>query len=352
MKSKILVVGSSLKDMGGIVTVIRNIEQSNLTEQYELTRVETYIMGSVLARLHIFLVGLIRYLYQLLWHRPDIVHIHMSNGGSFYRKSIMVMIGKIVRVPIVLHIHAASFDDFYNHNWFQKRYCQFILNSVDLLVVLSQEWKTYFSTIVPHKKIEILYNGVFKMEEQFSRTNATPTCLFLGRLGERKGVYDLLLAIKKLKEKGVESKFLLAGDGEITEVKQRIKDYHIEDMVEVLGWIHVHEKERLLRKADMLVLPSYNEGLPMAILEAMNFSLPVISTYVGGIPELIQHGENGYLIEPGDIEGLAKSLEMLINDQNAIVQMGEKNRKLIHNQFDINMLMNQLSHMYQRLILK
>ncbi|CAN7300187.1 glycosyltransferase family 4 protein [Paenibacillus sp. LjRoot56] len=352
MKSKILVVGSSLKDMGGIVTVIRNIEQSNLTESYELTRVETYITGSVIARLHIFIVGLFRYLYQLLWHRPDIVHIHMSNGGSFYRKSMMVMIGKIVRVPIILHIHAASFDDFYNHNWVQKRYCQFILNRVDLLVVLSQEWKKYFSTIVPHRKIEILYNGVFKMEEQVSRTNSTPTCLFLGRLGERKGVYDLLLAIKNLKEKEVKSKFLLAGDGEITEVKQLLKDYQIEDMVEVLGWINVHEKEELLRKADMLVLPSYHEGLPMAILEAMNFSLPVISTYVGGIPELIQHGENGYLIEPGDIEGLTKSLEILIHDQNTIVTMGEKNRTLIHNQFDINMLMKELSHMYQRLILK
>jgi glycosyltransferase involved in cell wall biosynthesis len=135
-------------------------------------------------------------------------------------------------------------------------------------------------------------------------------------------------------------------------VKQLLKDYQIEDMVEVLGWINVHEKEELLRKADMLVLPSYHEGLPMAILEAMNFSLPVISTYVGGIPELIQHGENGYLIEPGDIEGLTKSLEILIHDQNTIVTMGEKNRTLIHNQFDINMLMKELSHMYQRLILK
>lgn len=352
MKAKILVVGSSLKDMGGIVTVIRNIEQSNLNEQYELTRVETYITGSVIARLHIFIVGLIRYFYQLLWHRPDVVHIHMSNGGSFYRKSIIVMVGKMVRVSIILHIHAASFDEFYNHNKFQKSYCRYILNSVDTVVVLSQEWKNYFSTIVPSGKIEILYNGVFKMEEPISRNNAIPICLFLGRLGERKGTYDLLLAIRNLREKGVACKFLLAGDGEITEVKQIIQNYGIEDMVDVLGWINVQEKEDLLRSVDMLVLPSYNEGLPMAILEAMNFSLPVISTYVGGIPEVIQHGENGYLIEPGDIQELTKSLEMLLNDKNAIIAMGEKNRALIHQQFDINRLMNELSHLYQRLILK
>ncbi|OAS17179.1 glycosyltransferase family 4 protein [Paenibacillus oryzisoli] len=352
MKAKILVVGSSLKDMGGIVTVIRNIEQSNLNEQYDLTRVETYITGSVIARLHIFIVGLFKYLYQLLWHRPDVVHIHMSNGGSFYRKSIMVMVGKMVRVPIILHIHAASFDEFYNHNKFQKRYCQFILNSVDTVVVLSQEWKKYFSTIVPSRKIEILYNGVFTMEEPISRSNSTPICLFLGRLGERKGTYDLLLAIRNLREKGVACKFLLAGDGEITEVKQRIHNYGIQDTVDVLGWINVQEKEELLRSVDMLVLPSYNEGLPMAILEAMNFSLPVISTYVGGIPEVIQHGENGYLIEPGDIEGLTRSLEMLLKDKNTIITMGEKNRALIHNHFDMNRLMNELSHLYQRLILK
>lgn len=350
MKSKVLMVGSSLEDMGGIVTVIRNIEQSNISEEYKLIRVETYITGSVLARLKIFISGLFKYLYQILFNRPNIVHIHMSNNGSFYRKSILVLMGKSLGLPIIIHIHAASFEDFYNANFFQKKYCYLILNSVDLLIVLSQEWKKYFSKIVPKKKIEVLYNGVFKMEEEIKRTNLMPACLFLGRLGKRKGTYDLLISIKKLKEKGIKSKFILAGDGEIDEVKTKIREYEIESFVEILGWINSDQKEELLKKVDLLVLPSYNEGLPMAILEGMNFSLPIISTYVGGIPEVINNGENGYLIKPGDIEALTNSLEILINNEKTRSEMGIRNKKLIQNNFDINMIMVDLSNIYVGLV--
>lgn len=107
----------------------------------------------------------------------------------------------------------------------------------------------------------------------------------MGRLGERKGVYDLLQSIQQLKTLGVTANFNLAGDGEVEEVKALVQQYGIEDCVNVLGWINGEQKEKLMREADLLVLPSYHEGLPMAILEAMNCGLPIISTTVGGIPK-------------------------------------------------------------------
>ncbi|WP_149846361.1 glycosyltransferase family 4 protein [Paenibacillus sp. 37] len=353
MKPKVLVVGSSLKDMGGIVSVIKNIEDSSISEMYAMQRVETYITGSVFSRLLIFIRGFIQFWMKLYTFKPDIVHIHMANNGSFYRKSLFLLTArKLFRKSVILHIHAASFDDFYNQFALQRKYCHYILNQADKLIVLSQTWKEYFATIVPVTAIEVLYNGVF-VKEPFVREQQTAVnALFMGRLGERKGVYDLLQSIQQLKALGVTATFNLAGDGEVEEVKAIVQQYGIEDRVNVLGWINGEQKEKLLREADLLVLPSYHEGLPMAILEAMNCGLPIISTTVGGIPEVITSGHNGLLIEPGDVHGLTSALEYLITDEEIRARMGSYNRAIISDKFDMNLLVGRLSGIYDALQVK
>lgn len=349
-KPKVLVVGSSLKDKGGIVTVIKNIEQSSINDHYKIKRIETYITGSTLNRIFIFMLALFKLISSLMFFRPNVVHIHMSEKGSFYRKTIILLISKLFNKPVILHIHSASFDEFYNSNEIQKKVIKFILNKADKLIVLSKQWEKYYSNIVPKNKIAVLYNGVYKMEKEFKREHPIPIGLFLGRLGERKGTYDLLSSIKKLKESGVTGKFYFAGDGEIEQVKQLIKEYEIEEMVTVLGWVNSKQINDLLKQVDFLVLPSYNEGLPMAILEAMNFGLPIISTYVGGIPEVITNSDNGYLITPGEIDELTKALTSLINNADLRTEMGMKNRNIILERFDIQSLMNNLSNIYSGLI--
>ncbi|MBE2975906.1 glycosyltransferase family 4 protein [Priestia megaterium] len=349
-KPKILVVGSSLKDKGGIVTVIKNIEESSINDYYKIKRIETYITGSILKRLSIFIVALFKLIYSLMFFRPNVIHIHMSEKGSFYRKALILVISKLFNKPVILHIHSASFDEFYNSNEFQKKLIKFILNKADKLIVLSKQWEKYYSNIVPKDKIDVLYNGVYRIEQKFKREHTIPIGLFLGRLGERKGTYDLLSSIKRLKENGVLGKFYFAGDGEIEQVKQLISEYELEEIVTVLGWVNSTQINDLLKRVDFLVLPSYNEGLPMAILEAMNFGLPIISTYVGGIPEVITNSDNGYLIEPGEIDELTKALTSLIKSEELRLEMGEKNRAIILKRFDIQSLMKDLSNIYSRLL--
>lgn len=353
MKPKVLVVGSSLKDMGGIVSVIKNIEDSSISELYPMQRVETYITGSVISRLLIFMRGYLKFWWKLYTFKPDIVHIHMANNGSFYRKSLFLLTaGKLFRKSVILHIHAASFDEFYNQFSLQRKYCHYILNQADKLIVLSETWKDYFATIVPETSIEVLYNGVFVREPFSKKQRHAVNALFMGRLGERKGVYDLLQAIRALKEQGISATFNLAGDGEIDEVKALVEQYGIQEQVRVLGWINGEQKEKLLQEADLLVLPSYNEGLPMAILEAMNCGLPILSTTVGGIPEVITSGHNGLLIEPGNVPDLTSALEYLISDEEARVRMGAYNREIISAKFDIDLLMGRLSGIYDALHVK
>ncbi|MCM3652932.1 glycosyltransferase family 4 protein [Metabacillus litoralis] len=349
-KPKILVVGSSLKDKGGIVTVIKNIEQSSINKDYTLRRIETYITGSTLSRIKIFIISLFKILISLITFRPKIVHIHMAEKGSFYRKAIILILSKVFQRKVILHIHSASFDEFYNSNELQKKFIKFILNKADKLVVLSKQWEEYYGGIVPKEKIAVLYNGVFSIDKVITRNNPIPVGLFLGRLGQRKGTYDLLQSIKDLKSKDIKGKFYLAGDGEIEEVKKLVTEYHLDEVIEVLGWVNSEQINELLGKVDFLVLPSYNEGLPMAILESMNYGLPIISTYVGGIPEVIINEDNGYLIEPGDINGLASALASLLINQDLRKEMGDKNRVIIRNKFDIENLMSELSTIYQSLL--
>ncbi|MEH6986186.1 glycosyltransferase family 4 protein, partial [Priestia megaterium] len=322
----------------------------SINNDYHIKRIETYITGSIIKRVSIFVLALFRLIYLLISFRPNVIHIHMSEKGSFYRKSIILLISKLFNKRVILHIHSASFDEFYHSNEFQKRFIKFILNKADKLIVLSKQWEKYYSNIVPNNKVAVLYNGVYSVNKVFKRESETPVGLFLGRLGERKGTYDLLDSIKKLKENGVLGKFYFAGDGEIEQVKQLIQEYELNEIVTVLGWVNSTQINDLLKQVDFLVLPSYNEGLPMAILEAMNFGLPIISTYVGGIPEVITNNDNGYLINPGEIDDLTKALTSLMENKDLRIEMGEKNRDIILKRFDIQSLMNDLSNIYNALL--
>jgi len=201
--------------------------------------------------------------------------------------------------------------------------------------VLSDYWKKFFSNIVPKEKIEIIYNGVNFIDYKYNKCNDDPICLFLGRLGERKGTYDLIKAISILKTKGVYSNFILAGDGEVEQVKKYADTLGVKNNTEFLGWIGKEKKIELLSKADILVLPSYNEGLPMAILEAMNYGLSIVSTYVGGIPEVVTVPENGYLVHPGEVESLANCLEKLIKDHSLRKKIGIENIKKVKEKYNL-----------------
>jgi glycosyltransferase involved in cell wall biosynthesis len=351
---KILLVGSSLEDKGGIVTVMSNILNSSLKNKFKIDMLETYITGSKGQKVSIYIKSIFSLFTKLFTDKPDLAHIHMSYKGSFYRKSLLLLILKFFNVPVLLHVHGSSFKDFYGSlHPILRKYCNYILNKSDKLIVLSTEWYDYFSDFVKKDKIVILYNGVEEVGYELERNNNNkPICLFMGRLGQRKGVYDLIQSIKILADKNIECEFLLAGDGEIEEVRKEITALNIQDQVKLLGWINNEQKTELLEKSDILVLPSYNEGLPMAILEAMSYGLPIVSTPVGGIPEAIKPNENGFLVNPGNIQGLADCLETLIKDPTLRRKMGRNNQQLIHDKFSLHSLMVILEDLYNNTISK
>ncbi|HVL76715.1 MAG TPA: glycosyltransferase family 4 protein, partial [Noviherbaspirillum sp.] len=167
--------------------------------------------------------------------------------------------------------------------------------------------------------------------------------------GDRKGTYDLLRAVARVVKTHPDLKLVLAGDGEIERVRREVVRLGLTSHVEVLDWVSGRRKEALLERAAIYVLPSYCEGLPMSVLEAMAAGLPVVTTPVGGVPEAITDGLEGRLVVPGDVDALCEALDALLSQLELRRQMGQAARAKIETTFSATCVLPQLEQLYRQL---
>ena len=299
----------------------------------------------------------VQFCFKLLFthHQIKIVHIHGASKGSFYRKYVFFLFAKYVfRKKVIYHMHGAMFHLFYQSapSFIQARVRHFI-NTTDCLIVLSDWWREYFSENFSPRMIRIVPN-IVNATPQLSRTARTagPTrFLFLGRIGERKGVYDLLEALRSHRE-ALQGKYVLelGGDGETEKLQQLITEYELDESVKFIGFVTGQHKNQRLQEADVYLLPSHNEGLPISILEAMSFGLPIISTNVGGIPEVVVPDKNGLLIEPGDHAAIFAAIKFFIDHPNKVVAYGAHSYEMVAQRYFPTPVMRSLAELYQTLL--
>ncbi len=348
----VLIIGPSItRTKGGMATVINDMLRSSNSE-VRFTHLVSHVEGSASEKIGRNLKAIASFLKE---KNANVVHIHVASGASFYRKSIFVQMSRWRGLPVILHVHGADFDSFYtNSSPTAKKYIRKVFSSCSMVLVLSNFWKEFFVKNITDKNVAVLHNGVYT--QVFAACETIPNnlnhFLFLGRLGQRKGVYDLLQAIDDLiKIDGLNDLlFLLAGDGEIEEVKTIVADKGLQNNVQLLGWVGEKEKLRYLKLADTMILPSYNEGLPMSILEAMAAGKIIISGRVGGIPDLVTEGVNGFLITPGDVESLKQHIRYVIAHPDEMVQMAQKNKAKIEEDYNLEKLNSWLFSQYERLV--
>ncbi len=352
---KILMLSSSLNGQGGIATVVNIYKESGLFSRWPIYHLSTHREGTHFSKIYAFVVSYMRFLVFICRGDIDLVHAHTASRASFWRKSYFIALAKIFKVPVIFHLHGAEFQSFYyaECNSIQKRIVRWILDGCKSVVVLSSQWKTILSEITDGKKITTVFNPITTQEHTpLPHTRDNYSLLFLGRLGKRKGVYDLLEAIANLKSKYPDICLKCGGDGDLEQVKQKSIDLGIDSNLEILGWVSGEEKEALLASSTAYVLPSYNEGLPMGILEAMASGLPVVSTTVGGIPDAIDDGIEGYLLPPGNVDLLTDALDRLLHDADLRRNMGEAGRRKVESTFADKKVMPQIEAIYRELGLK
>lgn len=351
MKKKVLVIGPSMeKAKGGMTTVIKEMYESDiLVKDYEINIHASYRDGTLFYRLFYSIYAFIKFL--LIYKKYDIFHIHMASYGSTFRKGIYLKV--LEKKKILLHIHGAEYLKFYNNSSIiKKKIIYSIWKKANVIVVLSAKWKEEFDIIFKNLNIVIINNGININNLKVGMSDIVKTkdnFLLLGRLGKRKGVYDVLTAIEQLNKEYPFIKVYLAGDGEIEKVKKIIEEKKLSLNIEVLGWINQKKKNEILKKVSTILLPAYNEGLPMSILEGMAIGKMIITSRVGAIPEVVIEGENGILISAGNIKQLKEAIERVINNEDNFLRKYSKNNiKKIRENFSVEVMHHNILDIYNK----
>lgn len=344
---KVCMIVQDPKVKGGIAAVISGYRGSKLEQDYSITYVESYRDGSKFDKLTKAIKGYFHFAKALLWDRPELVHIHSSFGPSFYRKIPYIYMAKWSKLPVINHIHGSEFDKLYtNASVTKRRLVEKVWGKCDRFIVLSEAWKDKFSCVIPKEKMTVVEN-YSRLQPVMDRSVCNYQILFLGAINSMKGCLDIVDVIYDLKKTFPEIKMVIAGDGEIEAVKEKAKEKGILENLNFPGWVRGEEKEDLLIKSDIFFLPSYTEGMPMSILDAMGYGLPIVSTNVGGIPKLVKEGSNGKLYEPGDAKGMVEGIKVLLENKEQRLEFGKKSREIIEEGYSLERHLEKIAGVYE-----
>lgn len=340
------------KVRGGIASVIDVYRRGGLFDRWPIVYLGTAQSGPALAKFRVAATALWQYLGVLCAGRLALLHAHTASRASFWRKSIFIVFALAARKPVILHLHGAEFADFYRNECgrIRRGFIRFVLNRVSRVVVLSSQWESLIETIAPAAQLARIFNPVC-VPAVVSSPAQRPgnVLLFLGRFGLRKGIFDLLRALVVVRTRFPTVRLRCGGDGDVEGVKALARELGVGEYVDMLGWTTGAAKERVLSQATLYVLPSYAEGLPMGVLEAMAAGLPIVATAVGGIPDAVEDGVEGFLIAPGDIDALAERIMRLLDSAGLRSSMGEAGRAKVREQFSADKVLSQVENLYRNL---
>lgn len=314
--------------------------------QYNCKWIVSHVDKGFFSKIGNLFWGLAKYLFLL--PNSDLIHLHVSEPTSAKRKLLFFRPAKIFGKRIVVHFHSFSPNSTINGphaNLYKELFC-----GADAVVVLSNYWKEVVNAKYHlGDRIKIIYNPctITLFPEQYEKSNSI---LYAGALNQRKGYADLIKAFAPVATKYSDWKIVFAGNGELEQAMVLSEELGIKNQVVLLGWVSGKNKDRVYKEAKVFCLPSYAEGFPMAVLDAWSYGLPVITTPVGGIPDIAEDGKNLLLFKPGDINGLSDCIERIIRDEALRVDLSKASKRLADTVFNIDTINNQLGNLYAELI--
>ena len=382
-KMRILLSGHLPPPMGGIGAYYQNLLGSTLSQQVELDFVITSSQQrnlstsgkATLGNLFSAVKDVGRFFQAVRRHRPQVTHIAVAFGLSFIKHSAMVLMARALGSKVLLHPHCSLVMLYTDRpNWW-KRYFKQVIRMTHGVVALSQEWQQ-LQQIVPGCPVYELPNALNlapyesiaaqrlassqrpTAAQRLAETNQTDTpvrFLYLGYLGKAKGSFDLLSAAKIALRQNANIAVDLVGSelnpGERVLLEAQVAADGSGRAVTIHPPAYEEQKHAFFRAADVLVYPSYHEGMPMAMLEAMACALPVVATRVGGLPDLVTDGENGLLVEAGNPEQLASAMLKIAADPAMRARMQRKSYRRMVDQYDIEQHVARLVEIYHQTII-
>ena len=286
-----------------------------------------------------YLKILVSFILLLIKFKPDLIYLAINAKGiGFYKDFPIAFLAKLFGKKLVLHFHNKGVI-LKQSNLFDNFLYRIVFKNTNVILLS----KLLYDDVKKYVNAENAYycpNGIPVVEFKNSDTNAnqTPELLFLSNLIESKGVFVLLDALRILNNKKITFHCsFVGGEGDILsqQLKQKISELNLEDVVTYHGKQFGADKYRLLNRSDIFILPTFNECFPLVLLEAMQFNLPLISTYEGAIPEMIDDNETGYLVEKQNSIDLANKIKQLIENPSLRKSMGEKGREKFEKKYTL-----------------
>jgi glycosyltransferase involved in cell wall biosynthesis len=318
--------------------------------QISLDRLVTRGQRGLVAAQFVFAYAMIRLWLSALRGDTNLLHIHLSDKGSMYRKTVLGSFARLLRIPYLIHLHGVLLNELPPPgSSYLARAVNRLFEQSDHIIVLGRYWAGVVSERLPSvaHKISVIPNATPPSHlDQMPAKDGHVRISFLGQLGQRKGTAELIEALSRLAGR-TDWIATIAGDGEVEASRAKVRSLGIGDRVDVPGWLDAPASDELLRRTDILVLPSFAENLPMVILEAFAHGVPVVSTHVGAIPEVVDPGRNGLLVSAGDVPALTNALMLLIEDAELRRRLGEAARLDHAERYDIGSYVTQLAEIWR-----
>lgn len=294
-------------------------------------------------------------IYELIFHRPKFIYFQISpHRFAFYRDLIFVSINKLFRVKILYHIHGKGISDHMNDKWRKKLYIYAFKGSD---VICLSPLLTYDIENVFEGKVHIVRNGIpdFKLDN-LTLVQQLPEeqikILFLSNLIKSKGVLVFIESMLLLKNEGYRFLATIVGSDVEFSQKELTEIIKIKDLaanIKCVGAKYNEAKNTIIKKADVLVYPTLNDAFPLVLIEAMQFSVPIIATIEGAIPEIIDDGVTGYLVEKNAPQQIVDKLKLLIVNPEHRKEMGQAGRKLFEEKYTIEILEKKMLNIFEEI---
>lgn len=342
---------------GGIDRIVQNQIDSFVASDFNIFEIVTRGQLGIVASPFYLLSALVKLITLYLFKGVDLVHVNLSSDGSVTRKKIVIRLCRNLKIPYVIHLHGSRFKAYWDclpdNKSDQLKRC---FEKAAVVFALGEVWRDYILSKAPSARVELLLNATAPAQTQAASTprkDGVTRILFLGLIGERKGTFDLINALAMLDSRDLGSwQVTLAGNGDLAKARGLIDAKNLTHKIGLPGWVDPAKAEALLLDADILVLPSYDENLPMSVIEGMAHGLAIVTTPVGATASIIQDNVTGLLVRPGDIAALAGALGSLISDVQLAEGLGAQAREFHTQNLTIDVHVERLANLWRLAAIK
>ncbi|MCL2051100.1 MAG: glycosyltransferase family 4 protein [Lachnospiraceae bacterium] len=330
-KYNVTMIGVIRSFKGGPSAMVGRLYEGGLAEKVNLTYIGTALDGSKLRKLIRAICAYLHFL--LILPRMDILHANTSSDASFWRKRIFLETAAFFKKKVIISMRCGRFQMFYqDSNLKTQAKIKATLNKADAFIVVAKPWVDFFATLLPLNKIVILRNAI-ALPPEGKQDFANQNILVLSRLNEDKGIGELLGIMPRIFEKFPLARLFLGGNWASKELEEKAKE--LGGRVKFLGWLDEAGKEKYRAMCSLFVLPTHFDGQPNAVLEAMAAGMAIVTTNVGGLPEVITDGINGSMIAPKNEEALFHALSSLLENEALRKSYGKAARKQAESRYKL-----------------